>query len=135
MEPGCTKRYGRRDVFLRHCSTHKASVRYPCPLCQKYDGPQAFKRRDHLQQHMLNYHDIPPTELTPGFCPNNSCSFSQSNAECRVFRTRKEYDSHLREAHGKGTFECAWPGCQRVGKRGYARESDLIKHRQRKHML
>ncbi|KAJ8060032.1 hypothetical protein OCU04_011643 [Sclerotinia nivalis] len=39
----------------------------------------------------------------------------------------------MREEHNESTFPCNIAGCSRVGRRGYFREKDLIKHRRQEH--
>jgi hypothetical protein len=39
----------------------------------------------------------------------------------------------MREAHGKETYDCMIDGCERFGKKGFARLNDLERHRKLAH--
>nr|POE47617.1 isoform 3 of transcription factor sp1 [Quercus suber] len=58
--PNCGKSFYRRDSFARHKSQHTASESFACLQC-----PKAFKRKDHLEQHMKNIHDLSCNRRTP----------------------------------------------------------------------
>lgn len=107
--------------------------RYPCPRCHKYDGLRAFTRKDHLEQHLRTFHSVPKEELIPSFCPYSDCPESAANATSRVFKAIVEYRRHLLVTHGASMFECKIPGCNRVGRCGFARETNLKKHMERCH--
>lgn len=111
----------------------KPQPRYPCSRCHKYDGPRAFTRKDHLQQHLRTFHSVPKEELIPSFCPHSDCPESAANATSKVFKTIVEYRRHLLVVHGASMFECKMPGCSRVGRCGFARETNLKKHMERYH--
>lgn len=53
----CTKAYVRRDVFLRHRSTHREGG-FRCPVCRKDKDKnfKQFKRKDHFKEHMRKCH-------------------------------------------------------------------------------
>lgn len=52
----CGKRFTRRDARSRHAIVHSSRGSHPCPRCEKYQGRQAFKRRDLLKKHMRVVH-------------------------------------------------------------------------------
>ncbi|KAK0631273.1 hypothetical protein B0T14DRAFT_559090 [Immersiella caudata] len=67
----CGKEFSRKDALLRHIGTASrrsiqsfsaldASELYPCNLCDKHQGINGFKRRDHLRQHLgiKGYHKM-----------------------------------------------------------------------------
>jgi len=54
--PGCGKSYYRRDVFIRHKAKHRDGESHICRLCQCLGQEKAFKRKDHLNQHVRNCH-------------------------------------------------------------------------------
>jgi hypothetical protein len=111
----------------------KAPPRYPCPLCSKYDGPRAFKRKDHQLQHLRTLHSVPKEKLNPGFCPHSGCPKSAVNAATQIFTTIVQYRHHLKDAHEESMFECNVQGCNRVGRNGFARETNLTKHIEKEH--
>jgi uncharacterized Zn-finger protein len=136
---GCDSRYNRRDTFLRHLGTHANTARFECPYCQKHNDPKAFKRKDHLRQHIRYFHNVSLATMNAdiAFCPHHSCPsssyYAASHGGQRAFETRKDYEEHMRKVHGQSTYECDVSGCERVGPKGYARESDLTKHKRTKH--
>lgn len=54
-EPDCSKTYARRDVFLRHRSTHRDGG-HRCLVCRKNKLQKQFKRKDHLKEHIRSCH-------------------------------------------------------------------------------
>lgn len=52
-EAGCAKGYARRDTYARHLATHR-NIEHVCTHCVHVH--KAFKRKDHLTQHLLNSH-------------------------------------------------------------------------------
>jgi hypothetical protein len=54
-EPGCWKSYARRDTFLRHRSTHSDNS-HTCLDCLRDGKKKAFKRKDHLSEHIRSCH-------------------------------------------------------------------------------
>jgi hypothetical protein len=54
-EPGCGKSYARRDTFLRHRSTHSDNS-HACLDCLRDGKKKAFKRKDHLSEHIRSCH-------------------------------------------------------------------------------
>ena len=124
--PNCNVSYARRDLLLRHEAVHKEDTGHPCPRCHKYDGPKAFKRRDHLLQHLSNAHGEEPF---PEYCQHSECAPKAGASPLRPFKSMKEYRAHLKEVHGETPFPCDWSGCDRKGKKGYARKRDLEAHK------
>lgn len=51
----CGKSYGRRDTFLRHRATHKDGT-HKCTQCESVGKQKAFKRKDHLMEHIRKVH-------------------------------------------------------------------------------
>lgn len=122
----CASSFGRRDLLLRHELTHTDETNYPCPHCDKYSGKNGFKRKDHLQQHLSNFHN---KELYPEFCNHTDCQVKAIAVSQKAFKSMKEYRAHLREVHDQTPFPCDWPGCERKGRKGYSRERDLEAHK------
>jgi len=55
LESGCSKAYARRDVFLRHRTTHRDGG-FRCLACRKVKQYKQFKRKDHLKEHLRKCH-------------------------------------------------------------------------------
>jgi hypothetical protein len=124
----CSSTYKRRTLLLRHELIHKDSKRYPCTICEKYRGSKAFIRKDHLQQHIYNAHKD-KVDTFPKCCQHVDCRLLAGTSEKQqLFASRKEYRNHLRDVHDETAFPCQWHGCDRKGKRGFARERDLQLH-------
>lgn len=124
----------------------------PClsPYCSKFSGFRAFHRADHLTQHLRNDHNIDDSEGFEGqsvpkrrgsrkripTCPHEGCSYhsqastSPGQPKPKVFQTSREFTRHLREVHDDSSFPCIVAGCPRVGRKGFFREGDLIRHYQ-----
>lgn len=53
------KTFTRLDTLRRHIkSKNGEGKRLPCPLCEKYDDPRGFLRREHLVQHLRREHKV-----------------------------------------------------------------------------
>ncbi|KAI3320598.1 hypothetical protein HD806DRAFT_225327 [Xylariaceae sp. AK1471] len=153
----CGAKFARKDVLIRHLkSLTKESAKYQCTFCRRYRGRQAFRRRDHLVQHLRGYHKMEPEEINdispPAtrltsrqvlICPHSDCEFHRDAAfrslswekqlEGRPFKKQCDYNKHMRDVHKESTFSCRVAGCDRVGAKGYMREKDLMKHIADKH--
>jgi hypothetical protein len=129
--------------------------KYPCKHCKRHRGDEGFRRLYHLNRHILNYHNIEvnkepieqkakSTRLKYSFpvCPHLDCpqyrqrSFKELphgiQAQQKPFESQSAYTKHMREVHNECTFPCDVAGCERVGRWGYFREKDLLKHRRDK---
>jgi hypothetical protein len=51
----------------------------------------------------------------------------------KEFETEAKYLSHMRKEHGYGKLDCPVSNCNRKGKNGYSRQSDLDAHCERDH--
>jgi len=134
--PGCASESTRIGDLHRHQLKHKQKVpRHPCPHCRKYRGNNGFKRKDHLRQHIRNYHHIdadaqdPNTDDSVGHsCPFEGCDKIGLNG----FETEKLMKVHLKKEH-PSPYQCSYPGCDRVGTKGWMRERDMAKHMKKAH--
>lgn len=134
----CSGRFSRSDVLARHVKSKEVGQpQYPCHFCNRHQGETAFRRRDHLTQHLVQYHKHDPAsniQAPPsGFasvptCPHLECFPSQWS-----FTTNAGYYRHMRSVHKETPFECTVPNCDRVGAKGYFREKDLSNHCRSKH--
>jgi hypothetical protein len=153
----CGAVFSRIDVLNRHLESFGTDdPKYPCKYCKRHRGAEGFRRLDHLNQHIRNYHhheiDDEPTEEKARssrlkyyfpICPHLGCpqyrdgSFKELphriQAQQKPFESQSAYTKHMREVHNECTFPCDVPGCDRVGRRGYFREKDLLKHRRDQH--
>jgi hypothetical protein len=128
----CKACFSRQDALTRHREIHDSQKLYPCLLCDSYQGVGAFRRRDHLRQHLQKKHRLHPNAEFPRHCSYECCSFSERfvvSDRFQGFSSRREYSKHMREVHGKETHDCDIDGCNRVGVKGFARINDLHKHR------
>jgi len=128
-EDSCGSRFLRKDVYLRHMLGHTPGApRHPCHLCGTYRGSKGFKRKDHLTQHLHNYHHVALPEWY---------SFSRlkcNQGDCLMeFKKQSELTAHLKKEHDYSEFPCDEPGCNRVGGKGYTRKIDLLKHKAKVH--
>ncbi|KAI1278632.1 hypothetical protein F5Y07DRAFT_65156 [Xylaria sp. FL0933] len=153
----CGIKFTRNDVLTRHVQSFtKESAKYPCTFCKRHRGKTAFRRRDHLVQHLQGYHKMEPEEINdispPTFrpqsrqiltCPVADCEAYRDDAfkalpwkkqiEGRPFQKQSDYNKHMRDVHKESAFPCPVGSCDRVGAKGYMREKDLIKHLADKH--
>ncbi|KAI1152973.1 hypothetical protein F4825DRAFT_416896 [Nemania diffusa] len=155
----CGVNFARNDVLRRHIASYlKENAKYPCTFCRRHRGKQAFRRKDHLVQHLQGYHKMDPEEITDALppsnrakgksfyiptCPHVGCeayrdfafnflpSFEQLDQ--RPFGKQSDYYKHMRDVHKESTFPCRVAHCDRVGAKGYMREKDLMKHITAKH--
>lgn len=139
----CEKKFSRLDTYQRHQRTHREDAkRFPCKYCRKYRGSKGFKRRDHLTQHVRNYHHIDqdkPIETIHErrWCPKEECpesrpTFTTYNSP-GAFASSKEWIKHMRTVHDDSGFPCPRPGCDRVNGKGYFRKADLRAHLRKVH--
>ncbi|KAF9630347.1 hypothetical protein BFW01_g909 [Lasiodiplodia theobromae] len=141
-DEGCGKSFSRFDVFQRHQDTHRLDVsRYPCQYCSRYRGVNGFKRKDHLTQHVRNYHHIGVDELSRDntrqrSCPHRDCSEwspEGTNGDQHAFQKSSDYIAHMRKVHKESDFPCTERDCNRAGPKGYFRMRDLQKHKLKEH--
>jgi hypothetical protein len=124
--------------------------RYACKYCKKYRGSNGFKRKDHLTQHLRNYHHIGeriPSESYLGWsCNHEDCDSYRAGAcaerssgketlyfQDPAFRNESDYNTHMRKVHNETPFPCPISSCGRIGPKGYLRKRDMIKHLQKEH--
>ncbi|KAI0424645.1 hypothetical protein F5Y09DRAFT_347517 [Xylaria sp. FL1042] len=153
----CGVKFARNDVLIRHIKSFtKESAKYPCTLCKRHRGKAAFRRRDHLVQHLQGYHKMEPEEINdispPASrvqsrqilsCLHLDCAAYRDDSfkalpwkeqfERRPFQKQSDYNKHMREVHQESAFSCPVGSCDRVGAKGYMREKDLLKHLADKH--
>ncbi|KAH6996991.1 hypothetical protein EDB80DRAFT_138629 [Ilyonectria destructans] len=153
----CGRRFSRSDVLARHLKTkNNTQPQHPCPYCKRHRGRSAFRRRDHLKQHIVEYHKFDNEETIPciksskvewspfiGVCAEPTCPdyrdisfYCLSDSEqkkTRPFLKYSEYSKHRKDVHSITPFPCTASGCGRVGAKGYLREKDLTNHHRSMH--
>ena len=99
----------------------------------RYRGSNGFKRKDHLRQHVRNYHHIGLDEPVQGSPSAYPCDFEGCDkVGPNAFETEKLLKNHLRKDH-PSPFQCSHPGCDRVGTNGWFRVRDMVRHVRQKH--
>lgn len=131
--PECGSESTRSGEMNRHHLSHSQSVpRHPCPHCRKYRGDNGFKRKDHLRQHIRNYHHIDANAQDPNTdeSAGHPCTFE--GCDKTDFETEKLMKIHLKKEH-PSPYQCSYPGCHRIGTNGWMRERDMVKHMKKNH--
>ncbi|KAH7132201.1 hypothetical protein B0J11DRAFT_521071 [Dendryphion nanum] len=140
---GCGRVFSRADTYQRHLRTHqKDAQRFPCTYCKKYRGENGFKRKDHLRQHVRNYHHIEDVESGTQLllnssrkyaCPCMACPQYRQNPFRGPFKKFSEYMAHMKSVHNESDYPCPEPNCERVDGKGYFRKADLRTHLRKIH--
>ncbi|KAF7889969.1 uncharacterized protein EAF02_002384 [Botrytis sinoallii] len=136
--PDCESTAGRLSDLIRHQARHEEDVpRHPCPHCSTYRGNDGFKRKDHLKQHIGNYHkiEIRHTGLifhSPFLCKHVNC---QSPAAIRTqdLRSLTDLTQHMLVEHNSSAFICDRLSCDRVGLNGFNTNTLLRDHIKKDH--
>lgn len=141
----CGSAFSRYDTYERHLKIHEDDAkRYACPHCKKHRGVNGFKRKDHLTQHLRNYHHIGEYEarsapyLGGKSCPHKDCSEWRPKSvwvKENAFQTTSEYTKHMKKVHDESPFPCPEPECDRIGGKGYYRRRDLFRHQKKEHSM
>ncbi|CAN9225626.1 unnamed protein product [Alternaria sp. RS040] len=140
----CEIGFTRLDTYLRHQRSHqKDARRFPCKYCKKYRGKNGFKRKDHLTQHVRNYHHIGEDDAHVNYdrrwCPKADCTKSKPagipaySYEQRAFQSSKKWIDHMRTEHDESEFSCPQPGCDRTNGKGYFSNAALRSHLRKVH--
>ncbi|KAL2073105.1 hypothetical protein VTL71DRAFT_10429 [Oculimacula yallundae] len=151
----CGSSFSRVDVLRRHLRNFATELpEHPCKYCRRHRGENGFRRLDHLMQHIRNYHhheqdsnfkvpDESRLKFNYATCPHSDCDgfrdalFKKQPRKVqhanRPFVSQAAFTRHMRDEHNECTFPCDVLGCERIGRQGYFREKDLLKHRQNEH--
>lgn len=57
-------------------------------------------------------------------CPHEDCLYHAQ----AVFSARRDVTKYLRDVHDESLFPCEFPGCRKIGGKGFFREEAFIKH-------
>jgi hypothetical protein len=152
----CGTNFLRLDVLNRHLKSFASGMpEFPCTYCRRHQGENGFRRADHLKQHIREYHhhdveDGGSSESSEArlkylfpICSHLDCpqyrapEFQQLprsvKEATKPFAKQSDYTRHMRDEHNECSFPCDVQGCARVGRKGYFREKDLLKHRKEQH--
>ena len=131
----CGKRFRRPGDLSRHLEEFDSkNAKFPCSHCRRHRGGEAFKRKDHLTQHLRTYHhiDVKARELysyTHRHCPYSECPEYRDNViipgvswsewyEQLPLKGQVAYTKHMREVHNESPFPCDVAHCPKIGERG-----------------
>lgn len=134
---GCGRTFGRLDTLKRHLLIHQGSGKsYSCPHCPKYQEDGAFRRKDHLTQHMRQFHRI----FCDGqggqnyICLHDDCKLARTHSpDHSAFDTTAELYKHIRRTHKDTPYQCSIEGCQRINAGGWFRAHDRNVHQRAVH--
>ncbi|TEY67138.1 hypothetical protein BOTCAL_0129g00100 [Botryotinia calthae] len=136
--PDCESTAGRFSDLIRHQARHKKDVpRHPCPHCRTYRGNNGFKRKDHLRQHITNFHKIEPNHIgwigsSPFRCKHFNCQ--GYNVMIRQnLRSLDDLTQHMLTEHNSSAFTCDKMSCDRVGLNGFDTKKLLQDHIKKEH--
>lgn len=152
---GCSSKFSRRDVLVRHHKTqHNADKsKFCCEQCKTIDRVKVFKRKDHLTQHLREFHNqevVVRDYSECCSCPHYGCEyfrvgaydysgatnemFQQEKSGCEhAFSLGHHFQRHMRQVHKESPFHCQAPGCDRRGAKGYFSQNGLEKHQLKEH--
>ncbi|KAI0143143.1 hypothetical protein GGR57DRAFT_366984 [Xylariaceae sp. FL1272] len=153
-------------VFTKKCSLQRHvakfnrnnDTRFPCPECEKYQGKRAFKRKDHLVQHLRVFHAYGEDQLSlhanrrplaemfslfHPFCHFADCDYYRDTQysslgfrlqrQDRPFDRQSDYTAHMKKEHDWSPISCDFPGCDKVGGKGFYTFRNFNFHRRTKH--
>ncbi|KAF7952022.1 uncharacterized protein EAE97_001519 [Botrytis byssoidea] len=136
--PDCESTAGRISDLIRHQACHKNDVPcHPCPHCSTYRGNDGFKRKDHLRQHIRNYHKI-ETNYTgniygsPFLCKHANCQ-DYGMPKSQNLRSLDDLTQHMLVEHNSSAFICDKMSCDRVGLNGFDTKKLLQDHIKKDH--
>lgn len=97
-----------------------------CDFCTHKKN--SLVRKSYLPTHLFEFHKVRRGVCKTGdrgeHCRHRSCPAFQDYH----FQTHEAYLWHLRRAHDESAFDCAYPKCKRIGRRGFSKEKDLLAH-------
>lgn len=134
--PDCGSESTRIADLHRHQLAHKVNVpRHPCPHCRNYRGSNGFKRKDHLRQHIRNYHHIEDAGNQSGSshfaCRDKACKYDNGGAF--ALKTLEQLTDHMVQSHGSSPYVCQDKSCDRVLMNGFETDKLLKLHLKKDH--
>ncbi|KAI1404168.1 hypothetical protein F4819DRAFT_166092 [Hypoxylon fuscum] len=145
----CGKKFSRKDALDRHCASFvKATRNHPCKYCKRHRGNGAFRRQDHLIQHLEGYHKFDSGEIdkicprkpdrVSLVCPHPLCEYHrgeefeslgyEARRQQSPFKRYSDYTKHMKNIHKETRYPCFVEGCEKVDAKGYSTEEGLKKH-------
>lgn len=153
----CGQEFARLYTLKRHIQgTQKHLVPgYPCSKCTGYQGKNAFKRKDHLAQHLRVFHKYDNGQLATfsrrqqtrkfkiSVCHFEGCDhyrdaeFENLGVEYkeknRPFDKQSDYTAHMKLEHDWSPYPCKDPGCSKTGGKGFFSTTARARHGKKKH--
>ncbi|KAI0900294.1 hypothetical protein F4806DRAFT_491181 [Annulohypoxylon nitens] len=153
----CGRSFTRSDALDRHLRSNLKDERpFPCTFRKCPRSKRGFSRRDHLAQHLQNYHKLNQKQFNEVFpaerhpydryhCIFPMCELNGGEESKHLdwieqrnqapFKKRSDYMKHLKEIHNATPFPCPVTECKRIGPKGYTSFDGLKKHLDREHKL
>ena len=149
----CGTTFTRAASLKRHIQTFQDGGQShsgpKCPLCT---SNKAFKRKDHLRQHLQHAHGKSPKQISdilrislPGYIKIPLCHFpscagyfepsliSPSYDPDQAFSFSREFRKHMKDDHGWSPYSCDVSGCEKTGGNGFFDFEALTRHRVEEH--
>ncbi|KAI1320499.1 hypothetical protein F5Y16DRAFT_405579 [Xylariaceae sp. FL0255] len=147
----CGGLFASKFTITRHIAKFDSDSipEFPCPECDAHQGNSAFKRRDHLMQHLRVSHGHDGTanfkDRPQPICYFKGCDYSrplsfmrlskEEQYENRPFEKPSDQIPHMREEHDWSPFGCDVSACDRVNGKGFFTADALYKHLVKKHAI
>ncbi|KAI1127068.1 hypothetical protein F5Y10DRAFT_201285 [Nemania abortiva] len=151
----CGKEFAKLFTLERHIQQFGGAGGYPCTECTVYQDKSAFKRKDHLVQHLRCIHGYDDDKLATLYPPRQSrrfqipvchfqsCEYYRSPAfgdlpigeqeKNRPFDKQSHYTTHMKLEHDWSPYTCKVPGCDKIGRKGFFSATSFGKHCKDKH--
>ncbi|TGO88979.1 hypothetical protein BPOR_0131g00180 [Botrytis porri] len=103
----------------------------------RYRGRNGFKRKDHLRQHIRNYHKIEINHTgniyeSPFLCTYANCQDYDAMYR-QDLRSLDDLTQHMLTEHNSSAFFCNKVSCDRVGPNGFDTKKLLQDHIKKEH--
>lgn len=153
----CGRSFPRSDALYRHLqSNFEDGYQFRCTFRKCPRSKRGFSRRDHLGQHLQNYHkldqkqfnEVIPVQrhtLNTYRCIVPMCELNRGEETQDIhwtewndqapFKKRSDCMRHLKEVHNFTPFPCPVAECKRIGPKGYTSFDGLKNHLDREHEL
>ncbi|KAI1335278.1 hypothetical protein F5Y15DRAFT_255594 [Xylariaceae sp. FL0016] len=152
----CNKQFSRLPSLRRHIESFDSSLpQWPCEDCAAHQGKDAFRRKDHLVQHLRVFHKLDQTDLDARFTPRKArvydvrtCHFKHcehyrdesfqelalgDQEDRRPFARQSDYTAHMKKDHDWSPYPCDVPDCKKTQGKGFFSSIALVNHREKHH--